>query len=71
MSYPADRHFLDVSQLEAFEKWRERVVQYIIEETEAFYIEHPELQLTWSFSSDPLIRGRHSSLRDGIGLIPL
>lgn len=41
---------------------RERINAHQIAETESFYKEHPELQLTWSFTLDALIRGNHDSL---------
>lgn len=43
---------------------RDRMCRHLIAEAEAFYVHRPELQLTWSFTLDPLIRGQHDTLRD-------
>jgi hypothetical protein len=36
--------------------WRSHISEMLIVETEAFYQQHPELRLVWSFTSEPLIR---------------
>lgn len=35
---------------------RDRMARHLIAETEWFYVQHPELQLSWSFVCNPLIR---------------
>ena len=36
---------------------RERINRHLMAEIEAFYQQHPELQLQWSFTCDVLMRG--------------
>jgi hypothetical protein len=48
----------DVSQL------RKYITDDFIAATELFYKKHPELQLTWQFTLNALIRGKHDVLRD-------
>ena len=40
----------------------DRMNRHLTTETEAFYQQHPELQLQWSFTFDVLIRGKHEPL---------
>lgn len=50
---------LSTEQQNDVNTWRDRVskhlTKYLEAEAEAFYQEHPELRLTWSFISEPLI----------------
>jgi uncharacterized membrane protein len=41
---------------------RDRISQALIAETEAFYKQHPELRLAWSFTCNPLLSGRQDLL---------
>lgn len=60
MSQNSDWEKLNAEQQNAVNAWRDRVsrhlTRYLSVEVEVFYHEHPELRLTWSFTSEPLIR---------------
>jgi|SRR6266704_2356979 len=53
---------LSKEQQQDVQNLRDRMGQHLIAEAESFYKQHPELQLTWSFTLDALIRGNHDSL---------
>ena len=44
---------------------RDRMNRHLIAETEAFYVQHPELKLTWSFVCDALIRVDEMGISEG------
>ena len=63
MNQNSDWEKLSPEQQIAVNAWRERVsrhlTRYLSAEAEVLYVEHPELRLTWSFTSEPLIRSDH------------
>lgn len=52
-----DWHKLNVEQQYDVDQLRRQIADYLIEQTKAFYVQHPELRLTWSTTLDALIRG--------------
>lgn len=54
-----DWELLTKEQQDDVNAFRERISQHLIAETEAFYKQHPELRLTWGFTSDALVRELH------------
>ena len=62
----SDWEQLSEAQRKDVDALRDRMNRHLIAETEAFYKQHPELQLQWSFTCDALIRGQHDTLRPKI-----
>ena len=54
----SDKQQIDVMKL------RGRMSAHLIAEADLFYKEHPELQLSWSFTCDALLRELSTSLRE-------
>jgi hypothetical protein len=59
MSDTSDWELLTKEQQADLNAVRDRMSRHIIVETEAFYVQHPELRLTYSFICDALIREKH------------
>jgi hypothetical protein len=63
MGQNSDWEKLSPEQQTAVNAWRERtgrhLTRYLSAEAEVLYVEHPELRLTWNFTSEPLIRADH------------
>lgn len=50
---------LNEEQRRAINAWRLRISKVLTEETKKFYQEHPEIRLTWCFTSEPLLCVKH------------
>lgn len=57
---------LTTEQQNAVNAWRDRVGKMIASEGEAFEALHPELRLTWNFTSEPLLRSEHPVIYEGL-----
>lgn len=64
MSDTSDWEQLTKEQQKDVDAVRDRMGRHLIAECEAFYKQHPELQLSWSFECNALIRANQRGLQE-------